>query len=236
MPFAPNAVGRRIALGAGPTVKPDATIIGVTADSRYKSMRESQEMQVFWPYERFTKFLGGMDVLVRTSGAPEPLFRAIRQEVARIDPGLPVTEMRTIEEQRNLSLVLERLLASLATAFSLLATLLAALGLYSILAFVVQSRTREIGIRMALGAEQSRIAGMIVRELLLLVVAGGAAGLAAAAALSRLVSSQLYGIQPLDPFAFALAIAGLFAVAALAGLIPSWRATRIDPIRALHYE
>lgn len=135
-----------------------------------------------------------------------------------------------------MSLVLERMLASLAMAFSLLATLLASLGLYGVLAFVVQSRTREIGIRMALGAEQGSVAWMVVRDLLMLVCGGAVLGLAASVALTRFAASALYNTKPLDPVSFAVAVVVLGLVAAAAGLLPSLRATRVDPIRALRYE
>ena len=231
-----NAVGRRIEMGGGLNLKLETVIVGVVADAKYENLRARGGEQVFWPYERWGRFLGGLHVIVRTVGEPEPLFQAIRAEVSKIDPNLPVTAMRTLVQERAQSLVLERMLASLATAFSLLATLLASLGLYGVLAFVVQSRTREIGIRMALGAEQASVAWMVVRDLLILVGGGAALGLAAAVALTRYAASTLYNTKPLDPLTFLAAVAVLGVVAAAAGLLPSWRATRVDPIQALRYE
>lgn len=231
-----NAVGRRIEMGRGPNVKLETTIIGVVGDAKYENMRAQGGRQVFWPFERFGKFLGGLNVVIRTTREPEPLFHAMRAEVSRLDSGLPVTGMRTLEQERDLSLVVERMLASLGMAFSLLATLLASLGLYGVLAFVVQSRTREIGIRMALGAEQASVAWMVVRDLLVLVCGGAALGLVASVALTRYAASTLYNIKPLDPLTFTAAVVVLGVVAAAAGLLPALRATRVDPIRALRYE
>lgn len=231
-----NAVGRRIEMGGGLNKKLETVIIGVVADAKYQNLRASGGTQVFWPYERWGAFLGGMDVTFRTTGEPGALFRAMRAEVARLAPGLPVSEMRTLEQQREMSMVLERMLASLAMAFSLLATLLASLGLYGVLAFVVQSRTREIGIRMALGAEQAGVAWMVVRDLLLLVCGGAGLGLMASIGLTRYAASTLFGVKPLDPVSFVAAVVVLGLVAAAAGLLPSLRAARVDPIRALRYE
>jgi predicted permease len=231
-----NAVGRRIEPGGGLNQKLETIIIGVVADAKYESLRAQGGNQVFWPYERWGKFLGGMQVVARTTGEPELLFPAMRAEVSRLDPNLPVKDMRTLSEQLKMSLVLERMLASLAMAFSLLATLLASLGLYGVLAFVVQSRTREIGIRMALGAEQAGVAWMVVRDLLMLVCGGAVLGLVAAVALTRFAASTLFGVQPLDPASFGAAVVVLGLVAAAAGLLPALRAARIDPIGALRYE
>jgi ABC-type antimicrobial peptide transport system permease subunit len=144
--------------------------------------------------------------------------------------------MKTGERQRDDSVSVERLAASLAAAFGLLATVLAAVGLYGVMAFLVARRTREIGIRIALGAVTGNVVGLVVREVLLLVGIGVAIGIPAALALARLLSSQLYDVAPSDPTTVVLATLGIAAIAALSAYIPARRATRIDPVTALRYE
>jgi ABC-type antimicrobial peptide transport system permease subunit len=145
-------------------------------------------------------------------------------------------DLRTLDDQVEISLLTERLLAALSSVFGCVATLLAALGLYGVMAYMVTRRTREIGIRMALGAGQGSVVWMVMRETLVLAAAGVAAGLGGAAALTRLIQSQLFGIQPADMLTMALAALGIASVAALAGYIPARRATGIDPLQALRWE
>ncbi len=164
------------------------------------------------------------------------MFRALRQQVARLDPAMPVYEMKTLENQLDETLITERLIATLSAAFGVLATLLASIGLYGVMAFTVERRTKELGLRMALGAAQSTVVWMVLREVLLLLGAGLLIGLPSALALSRLVSSQLFGVAPTDIPTALLATAVLAAVAIAAGFLPARRASHIDPIRALKYE
>jgi ABC-type antimicrobial peptide transport system permease subunit len=160
----------------------------------------------------------------------------MRDAVRKLDPNLPVYSMKTMEETRDDSLAVERLAASLSTAFGVLATILAAIGLYGVMAFLVTRRTREIGIRMALGAMTGNVVWLVMREVLFLAGLGVAIGLPVAFAVTRLVGSQLYGIESYDPFTIAGATLGLLAIAAVSGYIPARRATHIDPIKALRYE
>lgn len=153
-----------------------------------------------------------------------------------MDANLPVFEMKTIEKQMEESLITERLVATLSTGFGLLATLLAAIGLYGVMAYVVAQRTREIGVRMALGATRRDIVWLVMREVLVLVGVGIAAALPAAYLLTRFVKAQLYGVQPNDPIAMAVAVAGIAFVALFSGYVPARRATAIDPMRALRWE
>jgi ABC-type antimicrobial peptide transport system permease subunit len=161
---------------------------------------------------------------------------AIRNEVRGLDSNIPIYSLRSADEQIDNSLRIERLIASLSSVFGLLATLLAVIGLYGVMAYAVSRRTREIGIRMALGAINSDVIWMVMREVLLLVAIGVAIGVPAAILLSQFVKSQLFGLEPHDPSTILASTVLLALVAGLAGLIPALRASRIDPMRALHYE
>jgi len=164
------------------------------------------------------------------------MFGALRRKIAEIDPAIPIFQMKTLERQLDETLSTERLIAMLSAAFGVLATVLAAIGLYGVMAFVVARRTREIGLRMALGAPQGAVVWMVMRETAILVGLGLALGVPAAFALSRYVATQLYGVKSTDVWTAAGALGILALVAAGAGFLPARRASGIDPIQALRYE
>src|ERR1700730_4676569 len=166
------------------------------------------------------EFVIGMHAYVRTARQPEQAFSSIRHVVNSLDPNLPVFQMKTIESQMEESLITERLVATLSTGFGILATLLAAIGLYGVMAYMVAQRTREIGVRMALGAASTDVIWLVMKEVLLLAGIGIAVGLPAAWALTRFAKSQLYGIQPNDALTIALATIGIALVAIFSGYIP----------------
>jgi predicted permease len=227
-----SAVGKRIGFGGGPKAKLNIEIIAVVADSLYEGPREGVHRQVFLP--NWGKNSGVL--YVRTQTASASAYNLLRGQVRELDPAMPVYGMKTVEGQLDETLLTDRLIAMLSAGFGLLATLLASIGLYGVMAFVVARRRKELGIRLALGAQPGILIWLVMREVLLLLAIGLAIGVPAAMALGRYVSAQLYGIQPHDPAIAGWTIVLLTAVSAAAGLIPAQRASRIDPILALRTE
>jgi predicted permease len=230
-----NPVGLHIGFGTDPGTVTDMEIIGVIKDFKYRNLREDIPVQAFVPYLG-TRYIGEMTAYVRTTADPNQLMSAIRSKLRDMDSNIPIYDMRTTEVQINNSLSTERMIASLSAVFGFLATLLAVIGLYGVMAYTVAQRTREVGIRMALGAARGNVIWMVMREVLVLVVIGVTVGVSAALALTRIVQSQLFGLTPHDPLTLALATVVLALVACAAGYIPALRASRLDPAAALRYE
>jgi len=227
-----SPLGRHLGYGVGPQSKLTIDIVGVVADSLYEGPREGVHRQVFvphWSQQSVTFYM-------RTTSASAAAFNLVRDEIQRLDASMPVYQVKTVQGQLDERLLTDRLIAMLSAGFGLLATLLASIGLYGVMAFVVARRKKEIGIRLALGAEPSGVVWIVMKEVLILTAIGFGVGIPAAFALGRFVSSQLYGIQPHDPMIGAIAIVFLIAVSVAAGLIPARRASRIDPLLALRYE
>ncbi len=230
-----NPIGLHVGFGTDPGTKTDMEIIGVVKDIKYTNLRDEIPVQAFIPYLG-SHFIGGMTVYLRTKVDPNQLMSVVRGKVREMDANLPVYAVRTMETQISNSLSTERMIASLSTVFGFLATLLAIVGLYGVMSYTVAQRTREIGIRMALGAAQGSVIWMVMREVLRLIAIGIAAGVPAALALTRVVQSQLFGLKAHDPWTLALATGALALVACAAGYIPALRASRLDPMKALRYE
>jgi len=228
-------LGRHLGMGIDPGTKLDIQIVGVVGDTKYESMRDEIPYELYVPSAQ-QGFANGGTVYVRAQGDPAQLFNTVRTAVRAVDASVPMYDMRTLDNQMEISLLTERLLATLSSVFGCLATLLAALGLYGVMAFMVARRTREIGIRMALGAGQGSVVWMVLRETLTLTGIGVAIGLAGAYAVTRLIQAQLFGVAPTDLLTMAAAALGIAAVTALAGYIPARRATGIDPMSALRWE
>jgi predicted permease len=213
----------------------DVEIVGVAKDTKYDSLRNDHPRIVYIPYLQKPD-LGFISVDVRTAVSPEVLMPALRREIARIDPNLAVWDLKTMETQINQSLFAERLIAILCASFGALATLLASVGLYGVTAFSVARRTREIGIRMALGAGRSRVLGMVLKEVAWMCLIGIGVGVPLAIGLSRYIASQLYGVAPTDSLTLIGAALTMMAVSLVAGLLPARRAATVDPTIALRYE
>lgn len=210
-------------------------IVGVVRGGKHGTPRDGRGI-VYFPYRQSISAMRTMVIEVRTKGGPASLSTEIRQQLRDIDPDLPILRIDTIEEQLNDALGQERLIAGVTGFFALLAVLLACLGLYGVISYTVARRTDEIGIRMAMGATRPVVLGMVLSESMVLVLAGLSIGVPAALATTRLISSRLFGVSAADPLTIVAAISLMIAVAALAGFIPAWRASKVDPLVALRYE
>jgi predicted permease len=209
-------------------------VVGVAKNGKYWSLGESPQPFIYFPMER--DCCSSAALVARTSGDAQTLIRAIRQEVQRLDASLPVFDVKTMDEHMRLSLFPLRTGAWIAGGFALVALTLAALGLYGLMAYSVSQRTREIGIRMALGARRKDVLGLVLKQGMRLALVGLCIGLAAAFAATRLMSAVLYGVSPTDAVTFALVSSLLAAAVLMACFIPARRATKVDPMVALRYE
>jgi predicted permease len=227
-----NPIGRRFGFGRDGAT--DIEIVGVVKDIRSQSLRKEPVRFVYIPYTQ-DRSLGSLTFYLRAATAASPAA-AIREAVQRVDPSLPMYDMKTMSTQVEESLFVDRMVAALSVAFGALATLLAAIGLYGVISYAVARRTREIGIRMALGAERNGVMWLVLREAAVLAGAGIGAGVVAALLLVRYVQSQLYGLSATDPRTMFVAACVLAFIALLAGYVPARRATGIDPILALRTE
>jgi putative ABC transport system permease protein len=231
-----NAVGRR--LRKDPTDKPTPPwieIVGIVKDSKYERMREAMPPTVFLPATQVPPDSNAQVFVVRTSVPPVSLTTAVQKTVNAVNQEIPL-EFRTLAEQVNDKLVLERILATLSGFFGVLALLLAMIGLYGVLSYLVTQRQVEFGIRMALGAQQTSILRLVMRDVLIILAAGLTAGLAISLASVKVLQKMLYGLEPRDTATIVTAVCLLSAMALLAGYLPARRATRVDPMVALRYE
>jgi predicted permease len=228
-----NPIGKSIRNGKD---RPPLTVVGVAGDVRYNRVRDAAPPTFYMGFRERPTAPDEMMFPVRVAGDPAPAMAAIRETVASLDPNLPVVDLETQTEAIDDALSVERVFAILTGAFAALALLLAAIGLYAALAFAVVRRTREIGVRMALGASASRIRTAVMRDALAQTLAGIAAGAAGSVAFSRVLRSQLFGLSALDPAVLAVAAVVLLAAGALAAWLPARRASRVDPMTALRSE
>jgi predicted permease len=230
-----SPLGRHIGFGTNPGTKTPIEIIGVVRDSKYTGVRDEPPRQVYFPFMENT-FPASAVMYARTADRPELAFGSIRQVMQQLDSNIPMYNARTLESQVDRSLLNDRLVATLSSAFGVLATLLAVIGLYGVMAYTVARRTREIGVRMALGAVPADVVRLVMGEVLALVGAGIVLGLIAAWGLKRYIGNLLYGVGASDPFTIAAAVTALAVVAIAAGYLPARRATKVNPVLALRYE
>jgi predicted permease len=232
-----DPIGQRFGLvdDRNPTSRADIQVVGVIPDTKYRNLRETPPPQAYFPYFQGASFRF-MNVYLRTHGDPRALERQIQERMRQFDPHVPVVGLQSMDDQIGASLRTERLVASLSAVFGALALLLAVVGLYGVMAYTVTRRTREMAIRMALGATRSKIIGMVMREASAMVLMGLSFGTALALALADFIRNQLFGLNPHDPRTLAVASCALAAAAGMAGLIPALRASSANPTSALRPE
>jgi predicted permease len=235
--FFPNEspLGRHFRLdGSGADPTNDRQIVGVVKDAKYESLKERPIPVAYYPHSQRIQYLGNLEV--RFAGNSAAVISAVRTAVGQLDPNLPVSDITTLAEQVDRSIVDQKLIVQLSSFFGVLAVFLACVGIYGLMSYGVGRRTREIGVRMALGAQPRQVLWLVLREVLLLAVIGVTAGIVLLFAVQHLLTSLLYGMKATDPLCVFAAIAIMTAVAVIAGYLPARRAARIEPTEALRYE
>jgi predicted permease len=227
-----DAVGKLIGSGSGYRSKLDTTIVGVTQNAKYSEVKGKVPALFFRPYRQDPE-LGSASFYVRTAGDPAQSASSVTAVVKRLDPNLPLEDLKTLTQQVRDNTFLDRMMTTLSSLFGGLATLLAAVGLYGVLAYTVSQRTREIGLRMALGAAPARVRTMVLRQVAWMTAIGGAIGLTGAAWMGSKAESLLFQMKGFDPAVFVLSALALTVVALAAGFIPAHRASQVDPMLAL---
>jgi putative ABC transport system permease protein len=227
-----DPVGKRFRMGD--TKGPWKTVVGVVGDVLHKGLDAPHTIQVYLPNTQFTDSM--VILAVRTYNDPTSLAAAVRSEISTLDPQVPVSEVATMDEVVSASVANQRFGAVLFLLFGAIALVLTAVGIYGVISYGVAQRTHEIGIRLALGADQRKVLSLIVSEAMKPALLGAALGLCAAFGLTRLLTRLLYNVKPTDPLVFAAVLLLLIGVALLASYLPARRATRVDPVIALRYE
>jgi predicted permease len=236
-----DPLGRRIRMGSANPDRPWMTVVGIVRDERHNGLTGAIKEKFFVPYAQFPAARGGdaarnMSLVVRSAGDPTALAGPIRAAVRELDPSLPIANVRRMTDVVAASMATPRLTGSLLTIFGALALVLAAIGVSGVLSYLVSSRRREIGIRMALGASRGNVLGLVVRRGLVTAAWGVGAGVLGGLALTRLMQGLLYGVAPRDPATFGSVALLLLVIALLASAVPALRAARVDPLEALRAE
>ncbi|HEX2167907.1 MAG TPA: FtsX-like permease family protein, partial [Longimicrobiales bacterium] len=228
-----DVVGKRMASNGEDELNME--IVGLVKNAKYSEVKDDVPPLFFVPW-RQSERVGFLSFYVRTGIDPDQIMRAIPPIVSRLDPNLPIENLKSMPQQVRDNVFLDRMIGTMSAAFAALATVLAAIGLYGVLAYTVERRTREIGVRMALGADRGNVQRMVLKQVGIMLLVGGVIGIGAALAIGRAAGSLLYGVQSRDPIIFAAAATLLSLFALAAGYIPALRASRVDPLHALRYE
>jgi predicted permease len=228
-----DPIGRHVGLGS--PAKQMMEVVGLVEDAKYVDLREDRRPMLYVPFPQYRQ-QNLRELEVRTAAAPTTVAAMLRRELAAVDSRLAIVGTMVLRDRVDASIAPERLVARLSAGFGLLALILAAVGLYGVVAYVTTQRTGEIGIRMALGADGRSVRRLVLGDTLRLVGIGVAIGVPMALGAARLLGSQLYGVTPHDPTAVALALATLALPAIVAGYLPARRAARVDPLVALRCE
>jgi hypothetical protein len=229
-----QAVGRKIRFG-GPQA-PWLTIIGIVEDFKNVGLAAEPEPEAYRPYRQFPR-LASIYVLARSSTSdPLMLVPSIRREMATLDSEQPLAEIQTLDQRLNASITQQRFVMSMLVCFAVLALTLAVVGVYGIMSYISQQRSREMAIRMALGAQQKEVIWMIVREGLLLALLGAALGIASARTASHFLSSMFYGVAPSDPYTFLIVLISLVSTTVCACYFTARRVAKVEPLKVLRYE
>lgn len=228
-----SAIGKFMAIGR--TDELNMQIVGLVQDAKYSEVKQEIPPLFFMPYKQ-DESIGAINFYIRTAVEPAQVVSSIRSTMLGLDPNLPLEDMKTLEDQVKESVVIDRVISLLAAAFAGLATILAAVGLYGVLTYIIGQRTREIGLRMALGANAERVRRMVLRQMAGMLAVGGIIGLVAAFGLGRAAQSLLFELEGHDPVVMVAATVLLSVVALAAAFLPALRASRVDPMSALRYE
>ena len=235
-----DPIGGRFRIGGGRADRPWVTVVGVVGDVRHNGITDVIKEKFYVPHTQWHLSVGNairsMTLVLRTDGSPAALAAPVREAIRQMDPNLPVADVRGMDDVVGSALSAPTFMSVLLSIFAALALSLSAIGIYGVLSYVVSRRTREIGIRVAIGADRARVLRMVLGSGVSLALVGIAAGLALAFAVTRLLRGLLHGVTPADPSTFAAVALALTAVAAVASLVPAWRASRVDPVVALKSE
>jgi predicted permease len=227
-----NAVGKHMSVNNDSL---NIEIIGLVKDSKYSAVKQTIPPVYVLPYKQFGR-VGSINFYVRSMLPSDQLLRSINGLMKNLDPNIPLEGLKTMPQQVKENVFLDRMIGTMSASFALLATLLAAVGLYGVLAYSVAQRTREIGVRMALGADARSVRGMVLRQVGMMTLIGGVVGILGALGLGRAARSLLFELEGHDPIVFVVAAVSLTMVAFAAGYLPALRASRVDPMAALRYE